>query len=481
MIGNVNRDWFLKLKKLGLTLSYCMTCLSFAGGITNISVGKTVKVSENARTSIISDNLGFNDSLELDYITRVYEDENGFYITEYDKNKTNELVDKNINTSSLKDVSILRIDGSCCGDLSFLEISKNIEFMVIKNFNCLTEENLDYISKLPNLNKLYISISIDYLLKNPNYKLDLSKLEHVENIYLFPCSSSYKADINNLLIYNIGAYYYNTTRSNIFDNYMDSDLLKKVETWDLKFDEMLKKIPISCDTPDEEKIMQIVYFVNDYYKYDDKVSEYLDTGVESTTVDNLVLYYNVNLIDPIFKENREGVCSNFATFTNILCYKAGLESYYISGYCKDLEGNDVGHAWNLVNVNDNYYIVDTTVLENNMDYIVFSKLERNSKKTSNWYGAVLAEILIELGGGLASYYTDPYDYTDSIVNQDNIEKVSDDVVYFNEDNSKTVIDVKYKERFKEEIKMFVISTLVSLGFAYSISKDKVKMKKMWEE
>ena len=90
-------------------------------------------------------------------------------------------------------------------------------------------------------------------------------------------------------------------------------------------------------------------------------------------------------------------------------------------------------------------------------------------------------VLYELGGGLASYYTDPYDYTDSIVNQDNIEKVSDDVVYFNEDNSKTVIDVKYKERFKEEIKMFVISTLVSLGFAYSISKDKVKMKKMWEE
>ena len=455
MLGNVNRDWFLKLKKLGLTLSLSMTCFSCASGISNISIGKLAKVSENVRASIISDNLGF-----------------------YDSSDCFNHQDKNINTSSLKDIYILRIDGSCCGDLSFLEGCSNLEFMIVNNFNCLSEENLEYLSKLPKLNKLYINVDTDYLLKNPNYKLDLDMLSNVENIYLF---SNDKSDIAKFLIYNIGANYYNTSRSNIFDKYMNEYEISKVIDWDKKFDDMLNDIPIDDNTSEEDKIMQIVYFVNKYYSYDDKVSEYLDNGVESKEVNNLVLYYNAYHIDPIFGESKEGICSNFATFTNILCYKAGLESYYISGYCKDIEGNDVGHAWNLVNINDKYYLVDTTILESNMDYIVFSELERQSKKKTSWYDAVLSEILTELDGGLASYYTDPYGYTESIVYGDNIVKVTDDIIYFNQDTSKTIVDVKYEERFKDEIKTFAVSSLLFLGFGYSVSKDKTKLKKMEEE
>lgn len=478
MIKNVNKNLLLKLKKLGFVFSYCLTCFSGTSGLINISVGKSVKVSDNVRTSIINDNPGFSDSLELDSINRLYKD-NNFYINEYDENKNYELIDKNINTSSLKYISVLKIDASCCGDLSFLEDSKNIQFMSIENFNYLSQQNLNFLSGLSNLKKLYIGISTDYLLKNPNYKLDLSKLNNIENIYLFPCSSNYETDITNLLIYDVGKEYYNTSRSNIFDKCMDNNLLKKVKSWSEQFDEMLKKIPISDDISDDEKIMQIVYFVNDYYNYDEKISEYLDTGIKSIDTDNLVSYYNNNLIDPILAENKEGICCNFTAFTNVLCYKAGLESYYISGYCKDIDGNNVGHAWNIVNINDNYYIVDTTILENNMDYIIFSQLERDSKKTNNWYDAVLDEILIELDGTMANYYIDPYSYIDSIVNQNNIKAEEKKIVYYNLDDSKIVVGFEDKERFKNEVKMFVFGFLITSALVDS--KDKVKKKNLIEE
>lgn len=49
------------------------------------------------------------------------------------------------------------------------------------------------------------------------------------------------------------------------------------------------------------------------------------------------------------------VCDGYARATKILADMGGLECLYVSGYC-----GQVGHAWNLVKIDNNYYQLDVT-------------------------------------------------------------------------------------------------------------------------
>lgn len=53
------------------------------------------------------------------------------------------------------------------------------------------------------------------------------------------------------------------------------------------------------------------------------------------------------------------VCEGYARATKILCELAGLECYYVVGYC-DNDPVDGGHAWNLVKVGGDWYQLDVT-------------------------------------------------------------------------------------------------------------------------
>lgn len=461
MINNINKEWLLKLKKFGFTLTCCMTCLSFTGGINNLSVSHTVKVSKNVRNSIILDNS------EYDISTLAFDSE---------ENLT--LIDNAINTYSLGKLNTLKIDGSCCGDLSFFRYCDNLKTLIINNFNYLSLEDRENISKYLDLDELYVNVPIEYMLKNPTYRLDLSGLENIGNIYLNSYVYSYQYDISNLILYNVGKDCYDSGRINIFDKCMNSDLLNRIKEWDNKFNDMVIKLSLDEECNDCDKIMEVVYFVNDYLSYDDEVKEYLINNSKDKEVEELIHYYNEYLLSPLFKDNREGVCTNYAALTNVLCYKIGLESYYISGYYVDESGNDRGHAWNLVNVNDKYYIVDNTALDNSITYIVFSSMERQSDKRNSWYDSVLSLILFDVNEVVDSYYKDYYNDTDDILNGSYVVYKENDIVYFNNDKDKLVIDVKYPLRFEEEVKSFIYSSLISLGLGYSIGKDKVKKKEM---
>lgn len=49
--------------------------------------------------------------------------------------------------------------------------------------------------------------------------------------------------------------------------------------------------------------------------------------------------------------NDSTICEGYARIANILYHTAGIESYYVSG---------VNHAWNIVELNNNYFHIDTT-------------------------------------------------------------------------------------------------------------------------
>lgn len=91
---------------------------------------------------------------------------------------------------------------------------------------------------------------------------------------------------------------------------------------------------IDDDMGDEEKINRIVSYIIKNYKYD------RDLIVES--------YY-----DPLvgMVNMKKGVCSRFSYLTNVLLRKVGVESF---------EVRSIEHTWNLVELYDRYYYIDST-------------------------------------------------------------------------------------------------------------------------
>lgn len=58
--------------------------------------------------------------------------------------------------------------------------------------------------------------------------------------------------------------------------------------------------------------------------------------------------------------NRRAVCNGYAVSFDLMCYLAGVESEYVSGYSTNSSGSTGGHAWNQVKVNGQWYQIDVT-------------------------------------------------------------------------------------------------------------------------
>ncbi|MCR4904300.1 MAG: hypothetical protein K6A23_15685 [Butyrivibrio sp.] len=58
--------------------------------------------------------------------------------------------------------------------------------------------------------------------------------------------------------------------------------------------------------------------------------------------------------------NNKSVCQGYAKAAQYLLNKLGIESVLVTGTVQDSSGSWGGHAWNLVNIDGQYYYVDTT-------------------------------------------------------------------------------------------------------------------------
>lgn len=58
--------------------------------------------------------------------------------------------------------------------------------------------------------------------------------------------------------------------------------------------------------------------------------------------------------------DKKSVCAGYSRTFQYLCKKAGIDCIYVSGVAKGSSGEEIGHAWNLVKINGQYYGVDTT-------------------------------------------------------------------------------------------------------------------------
>lgn len=57
-------------------------------------------------------------------------------------------------------------------------------------------------------------------------------------------------------------------------------------------------------------------------------------------------------------KKRKAVCQGYSTVFSFLCNQAGIRCFLVSGYAA--KGDSVSHAWNMVNINKQWYLVDVT-------------------------------------------------------------------------------------------------------------------------
>jgi len=78
--------------------------------------------------------------------------------------------------------------------------------------------------------------------------------------------------------------------------------------------------------------------------------------------DSLFRYESTNSLLTEVIEKRRGICQHYAELFNAMCEVAGVKSFVITGYTRQASGvvSNIGHAWNAVQVDSSFYLVDAT-------------------------------------------------------------------------------------------------------------------------
>jgi hypothetical protein len=69
----------------------------------------------------------------------------------------------------------------------------------------------------------------------------------------------------------------------------------------------------------------------------------------------------LNRITDVY-QSKKGICQGYSELFKAMCGKIGLNCFVISGYTKELDGSisDETHAWNVVEIENNYFLIDLT-------------------------------------------------------------------------------------------------------------------------
>ena len=101
---------------------------------------------------------------------------------------------------------------------------------------------------------------------------------------------------------------------------------------------------------DIEKVRAFYIWISHNIKYDIDLKRSVKRYKSNDEIINEVL------------EKRTGVCQHYAELFHAFCQKAGIKSYVIRGYVRNgtSEIMDLGHTWNAVLIDRNYYNIDVT-------------------------------------------------------------------------------------------------------------------------
>ncbi len=147
-------------------------------------------------------------------------------------------------------------------------------------------------------------------------------------------------------------YSYETFTMKVQYSYEKDELLKKQNELSAKAEEIVEET-VTDSMTDEEK-------ADAFYKYLEQNSVYDDDALAAAEASGFLAEDLSDYKDSFeaygILVNGKGVCASYASSYKLLCDIAGVECVVATGY---LDGN-LPHAWNIINLDENWYEVDCT-------------------------------------------------------------------------------------------------------------------------
>ena len=311
-------------------------------------------------------------------------------------------------------------------------------------YNIKSQEDIDNIQNIEGIREIKISnMTLD----------DLSFLENYKDIDKITISNS-TININNLseelinkIIYNNS---YLTGEYNILYRFKESDKIVNTEysynkNYDDEFNRMAKYI-YKDKYSDREIIKYVTLFVLDYMSY--------DKNSDNSTA--LECY------------NHYGTCSNYTELESVLLSKLGIYAITINGYTNKKDEMNSGHSWNMVYLDDTWYVIDPVYLD------LYDSSDAIKKDLSVEY--YMKEITRDFKSTHIAYYNYeniPTDFLESRMSiLDILDEIGDYTPVEQEVAEPVVDEVIYADELKKVIILLLIAIIV---FVYTI-KDKKKLR-----
>ena len=271
---------------------------------------------------------------------------------------TDRLFDKYVTYEKLKELDSIEIHMRNVNDLLFLKKCPNIKALYIDEAETLTDEDIDLINN-SDVFQVFLTFNYDNVVRIKENKFDLSRFK--KNITINNCFYEFTNDIEQVTIYN----YLINYNKNMFADLKSYDHVKEIDDY---LDKVIEEYQINDGKDDMEKVVLISNYICNSMEYDKDVSRRINNYIEKRnngekafyTSDEKILDYNYHSITSVINQEdevKQGVCINYATLFDVLCYKVGIKSRMIDGLDKS---SFLGHAWNIVYLNNKRECIDLT-------------------------------------------------------------------------------------------------------------------------
>ena len=241
------------------------------------------------------------------------------------------------NLNKLKKLSIYsykKFDEFNSVSYGFLRECKNLKEL---DLNGLYVDS-DFLEELNQIEVLRIGNNII------NYDIDFIKLSNLKEVEFY-----------NLDDYDLATYLDDYTIRTLEDRgvsistrYVDMD---KVVEINKELNEIIYKLGVTSINSDKEKLNAILTYVLDKLSYDGVIYQNIQNSMKDNNLINS--FYTNGYLDGALNGDS-AICGNYASLFQALASRLGMKSYFMV--------ND-NHAWNLVNIDGEYYYVDPTYLE----------------------------------------------------------------------------------------------------------------------
>lgn len=369
----INEKAFKKIKNK--TLKMFATVASATYIMTGINVG-----FETLNDTIKCDYYDFIYNIDEDLIQPLYN--NDFNSIDYDK---------------FSKITILSVDMATTYDLGFLKYCSNLKKIEIINAQLLNDLHIDELNETT-IKEYILMFDKNSVIKDIYNGFDLNRFAHKDYIKQLSFIDSSNEEMDSIILY---------------------EYLKNIEgiCCDIKYKEINSKLDNIIDSLNLSgyqgnvvDLIEIINYIVMHFNYDEQVNNYMDEYSKFKKFDktyNKIVAYNKNPLLPILDVNDNSevdiICANYSSIFTTLCLKGGIKNYEIEG---DYDG--IGHKWNLIKFENNYYYIDLTYIDSSLEIKNALNIFRQERTIESYYN-LINQIFIPVNSEYAKYYSPTID------------------------------------------------------------------------